>query len=232
VSRGTNRVVFWDFDGTLAFREGLWSSTLAKALERVAPDLPLTAADFGAGLAVGFPWHAPDVVRVTQSAAEWWAAQHPQFLRAYTSSGVPSDTAEEAIAVIPAEYYRPTAWALADDAIPALLTTVAGGYQNVILSNHAPELPGLVADLGLGPWIDATVTSAAVGSEKPDARIFEHGMQLSDAGDDVWMVGDNPTADIAGAEAAGIRAILVGRDRTLIQAAQQIVHWSPRARRE
>ena len=52
-------------------------------------------------------------------------------------------------------------------------------------------------------------------------------MQLSDAGEDMWMVSDNPTADIAGARAAGIRATLVRRDRTLIQAAQQIERCSP-----
>jgi putative hydrolase of the HAD superfamily len=223
VRHGSNHVVFWDFDGTLAFREGLWSATLEKALQLIAPELALTAADFHTQLSVGFPWHAPDVVRVTQSSTEWWAAQHSLFLRAYASAGVTPETAELAIAEIPREYYRPTAWTLAEDAIPALQHTAGVGYRNVILSNHAPELPKLVADLGLGPWITATVTSAAVGAEKPNSRIFAHAMKIAGAGDDTWMVGDNPTADIAGAEAVGIRAIQVGHGHTLTQAAHQIV---------
>lgn len=221
--------MLWDFDGTLAFRDGLWRSTLSKALQQVAPEPALTAADFPEELAVGFPWNAPDVVRVTRSAAEWWAAQRPLFLRAYRSAGVDRDTAEKAIAGIPGEYYRPTAWTLAHDAIPALRATVDAGYRNVILSNHAPELPDLVAELGLGAWIDTTVTSAVVGAEKPDARMFQHALLLTDAGEDVWMVGDNPNADIAGAEAVGIRAILVGRGRTLLHAAERIVDAAPRS---
>jgi putative hydrolase of the HAD superfamily len=226
---GAERVVFWDFDGTLAFRDGLWSSTLAKALELVAPELALTAADLREEIAVGFPWHAPDVARVTQSAAEWWAAQRPLFLGAYASAGVGRDAADAAIARIPREYYRPSAWILAHDAIPALRMTADAGYRNAILSNHAPELPGLVADLGLGAWIDTTVTSAVVGAEKPDPRIFQHAMLLTDAGEDVWMVGDNPRADIAGAEALGIRAIQVGNGRGLLHAAERIADRAPRS---
>ncbi|WIB68919.1 HAD-IA family hydrolase [Curtobacterium sp. MCBD17_035] len=219
----TNRVVLWDFDGTLASREGLWSSTLEKALQPIAPGLGLAAADFPAELSVGFPWHSPDIVRVTQSAAAWWAAQHSVFLRAYTVAGVGREDAERAIAEIPIEYYRPSAWNLAEDAIPALARTAAVGYRNVILSNHAPELPNLVADLGLGPWIDATVTSAAVGAEKPNPRIFARAMEIAGAGEDVWMVGDDRIADIAGAEAVGLRAIQVGPRCTLTDAAWQII---------
>ncbi|GAB3613539.1 HAD family hydrolase [Humibacter ginsengisoli] len=226
---GTERVVFWDFDGTLAARDGLWSSTLERALLPIAPELGLSAADFRTELSVGFPWYAPDVVRVTQSAAAWWAAQHSLFLRAYIDAGVAADDAERAIAAIPREYYRPTAWTPAPGAVPALNATAAAGYRNVILSNHAPELPQLVADLGLAPLIDRTVTSAAVGAEKPNPRIFEHAIEIAGAGDDVWMIGDNPVADIGGAEAVGIRAIHIGPNCTLTDAANQIVESGGRS---
>ncbi|MFC4245048.1 HAD family hydrolase [Gryllotalpicola reticulitermitis] len=220
---GSKRVVFWDFDGTLAMRDGLWSETLAQALLSIAPELGLSAGDFRDQLSVGFPWHAPDVVRVTQSAAAWWAAQHALFLDAYTNAGVPPDDAERAIAAVPREYYRPTAWTLAADAVSALSATAAAGYRNVILSNHAPELPQLVADLGLARLIDRTITSAAVGAEKPNPHIFEYALEDMGAGDDVWMIGDNPVADIGGAEAVGIRAIHINPQCTLSDAVNQIV---------
>jgi len=170
VEHRTDRVVFWDFDGTLASRDGLWSATLATALLPIAPTLGLTAADFRDELSIGFPWHTPDVARVTQSTTAWWAAQHGLFLRAYRGAGVTPSDAERAIAAIPAEYYRPTAWTVADGAPSALSLTVAAGYRNAILSNHAPELPQLVAALGLNQWIDVTVTSATVGAEKPSPQ--------------------------------------------------------------
>ncbi|MEO8528212.1 MAG: HAD-IA family hydrolase [Pseudolysinimonas sp.] len=216
------RVVFWDFDGTLARRDGLWSATLESAARIVAPELGVTAADLRPELTVGFPWHTPDLVVPPRSADEWWNAQRPLFLRAYARAGVRTKTAELAVAEIPREYYRPAAWALAHDAIPALKITATAGYRNAILSNHAPELPTLVEQLGLGPFIDGTITSAAVGAEKPNPRIFAYALELMNAGTDVWMIGDNPIADIAGAEAAGIQAILVTENTTILQAATHI----------
>ena len=103
------------------------------------------------------------------------------------------------------------------------------GYHNVILSNHAPELPQLVTALGLGDWIETTITSAALGTEKPNPRIFERAIEITRAGDDVWMVGDNPVADIAGAEGVGIRAIQIGPTLTLTDAAIQIVESTTEA---
>ena len=169
---GTARVVFWDFDGTLASREGLGSSTLEGALRIVAPGLGLTAEAFRPQLSVGFPWHNPDVAGAARSAEAWWAAQRPVFLDAYIKAGVQQCTAERAIDEIPKEYYRPTAWTLAEDAVSALQITAAAGYRNAILSNHAPELPTLVDQLGLGRWVDVTITSAAVGAEKPNPIVF------------------------------------------------------------
>ena len=59
--------------------------------------------------------------------------------------------------------------------------------------------------------VERTITSAGVGAEKPNPAIFSHSIEVADA--DVrtsWMVGDNPIADIQGARAAGLRAILIG----------------------
>ncbi|PZF55274.1 haloacid dehalogenase [Curtobacterium sp. MCSS17_008] len=221
--RGGVRVVFWDFDGTLAFRDGLWSSALASALISVAPGLSPTAENFRVSLTDGFPWHEPETVRAVESASEWWDALQPLFRSAYANAGVHPGTADEAIAQIPGEFYRPSAWTLAGDAVTALRSTEQAGYRNVILSNHAPELPVLVTALGLGPMVDTTVTSALVGAEKPNPRIFRHALQLTGAGEDVWMVGDNPVADIDGARAVGIRAIYVGDGRTLTDSAAEII---------
>lgn len=51
-------------------------------------------------------------------------------------------------------------WQAFDDAAPALATVAAGAWRNVILSNHMPELPALVDQLGLADSIDAVFTSA------------------------------------------------------------------------
>jgi putative hydrolase of the HAD superfamily len=227
MTTGRERVVLWDFDGTLATRVEAWSSVLTEALRVVAPKLGVTEEAFLSEPRVGFPWHAPDLAAVTRSARAWWAAQDDLLRLTYSDADVDPVSAELAIAHVPTVYYRPTAWLLAPDAVSALKCTAAAGYRNAILSNHAPELPTLVDQLGLGPWVDVTITSASVGAEKPSPAIFALAIHVTNAGGDTWMIGDNPIADIAGAQAVGMRAIRVGGDTTLAMAAEQVAKASP-----
>ena len=55
---------------------------------------------------------------------------------------------------------------------------------------------------------------AETGYEKPHSEAFSLARMAAGNPATIWMVGDNPKADIAGAEAAGIPAILVRRDET------------------
>ena len=52
-------------------------------------------------------------------------------------------------------------------------------------------------------------TSASTGFEKPHPRAFELALEAAGHPDTVWMVGDNPIADVQGAQRLGIPAILV-----------------------
>ena len=232
---GSARVVFWDFDGTLARRRDLWAGAVRDALNAVAPGREVASKDLGAALSRGFPWHSPEIVVPPRSPEHWWAALRPVFLCAYEAVGVPLDIAERAAKQISADFYRVDAWEVIPGAEDALQIIRALGYENVILSNHGPELPQLVESLGLSRWITLTISSAAVGAEKPHPRIFEYALAVSHAGPDTWMVGDNPVADISGACRAGIRAILadgIYEDSvggvTVLHAAEQIRSSSAR----
>lgn len=203
-------VLFWDFDGTLAVREGRWSGALVEAVRRIDPHVSLCADEVRPLLQSGFPWHQPDVVVEVTTSAAWWTRLRPVIMNAYAAAGIAPQVANAAAELLPTTYYSPDAWCLVADAIEALEQARLAGYRNVILSNHAPELPDLVRTLGLSRLIELTITSAAVGVEKPNPLIFQHAIDLADAGvERSWMIGDNPVADIAGAETAGLRAMLV-----------------------
>jgi putative hydrolase of the HAD superfamily len=101
------------------------------------------------------------------------------------------------------------AWRLYDDAIPTLTRLAAQGWSHQILSNHVPELGDLVRALGLAQVVQAVHCSALTGYEKPHPEAFRGALRAFPPDADVWMVGDNLEADVLGAEACGIRAILV-----------------------
>ncbi|MBS0411133.1 MAG: HAD family hydrolase [Proteobacteria bacterium] len=67
-----------------------------------------------------------------------------------------------------------------------------------------------VQALGLAPRLGAVVISEEVGVAKPDPAIFHLALdRLGVAAADAWFVGDNPDADVRGAEAAGLTAFWV-----------------------
>jgi FMN phosphatase YigB (HAD superfamily) len=223
------RMVFWDFDGTLAVREGSWPSILREAVLAVDPEHEVDVDELAIGLGGGFPRWGPEGMGVHAHAADWWAAASPVLVEACVAAAVDRALAARAMAEIPAIYYRPTSWRLLPGAREALEAVSRAGLLNVVLSNHAPELPGLVDALGFGPLVMRTITSASLGVEKPDPAMFETAFRLVGAARDSWMVGDNPVADIAGARRVGMSALLVHRPDgtapsvTLVEAAERIV---------
>lgn len=228
-----HRLALWDFDGTLAFRDGLWSGCVMEVLDAHMRGHGIVVDDVRAGLSNGFPWHRPDDGHAYPGDAErWWDAMEARIADALAGAGVERRECAALARATHARFVDPTVgWRRFDDAVPALTAVAAAGWTNVIVSNHVPELANLVWGVGLGPYVDRVFTSALVGWEKPNARFFGHVLASYGDANEVWMVGDNPVADVAGAEAVGVRAILVrtqaGRARLqargLAEAAQIIL---------
>jgi len=98
------------------------------------------------------------------------------------------------------------------DAAPALRALRAGGARLVAVSNWDVSLHDVLARTGLAPLLDGAVSSAEVGARKPDPAIFRRALELAGvAAGDALHVGDSAEADLAGARAAGIAALLIVR---------------------
>ncbi len=70
----------------------------------------------------------------------------------------------------------------------------------------------MLARCGLGEALDGIVTSAQVGSRKPDPAIFRPALRLARcSATEAVYVGDTPAEDVEGARAAGIPALLIDR---------------------
>ena len=100
------------------------------------------------------------------------------------------------------------------DARDALVRVRAAGARVVVVSNWDVSLADVLERVGLAPLLHGVVTSAAAGARKPDPAIFRCALALADVEPGrVVHVGDSAGEDVAGARAAGIRAVLLHRGR-------------------
>jgi putative hydrolase of the HAD superfamily len=98
------------------------------------------------------------------------------------------------------------------DVLPALRELRGAGHALVVVSNWDCSLPEWLGPPGLLELVDGVVSSAEVGAAKPDPAPFVRGLELAGvAPEDALHVGDSLDNDVAGARAAGIRAVLVDR---------------------
>jgi putative hydrolase of the HAD superfamily len=204
------KVILWDFDGTLAARAGKWSACLVETLSSIAPGHPLSIDRVRPSLQSGFPWHSPDKSHVElRTADEWWAALLPLLKRAYLRAGVHEELATLATGAIRENYCDASKWTVFADSAEALSSLSRDGWRHAIVSNHVPELDELMEKLGVGQHFEHIINSSLAGWEKPNPKIFEIALEKIGHADRIWMIGDNPTADIEGARAVGIPGILV-----------------------
>ncbi|MCU1527212.1 MAG: hypothetical protein JWP75_975 [Frondihabitans sp.] len=104
-----------------------------------------------------------------------------------------------------------------DDGLRERLERLAAdGVAVTVLTNGTVKQQTMKLErVGLGHLVAGAVISESAGIQKPDPAIFRRAMSDHGAGpDETWMVGDNPDADIHGAQAVGLRTgwVSLGRD--------------------
>lgn len=218
-------LVLWDFDGTLAERVGGWHTCLVEVLQEGGAQVEVDGEALLPFLREGFPWHRPDVAHPELCSADaWWEHLMPVLGAAYEGVGIDGASARRLASLVRERYTDARAgWRVFDDTVPALRSLSEHGWRHVILSNHVPELGQIVDGLDLGGYIEEVLCSAVTGYEKPHPEAFAAGLRLRRRGEPVWMVGDNPHADVEGAERAGIPGLLVRKNGVgLLTAAERI----------
>ena len=133
----TPGAILWDFDGTLACREGMWSGALLGILQSEEPHLKISRDDIRPFIRSGFPWHSPDVYHPeTADPDVWWENVNPLFESALLGLGIHPDRAPVLAAMVRREYCDPGEWSLFDDTLPTLELLSGTGWMHLVLSNH------------------------------------------------------------------------------------------------
>lgn len=110
------------------------------------------------------------------------------------------------------EYLLPQNWSAYPDVEACLKGLKRRGFKLGVISNWDATLERLFRKMGLLPYFDEIVASAAVGCRKPSPAIFEIAMErVGSSPNECVHVGDLPEADGDGATGAGIRPVIIDR---------------------
>ena len=206
-----DKVLFWDFHGTLTWADSLWSKSLYQAALAFAPDCGITLQQVRGCLDNdGFPWHHPEktYLDITEPA-NWWNYVNQLFFTTCRRLGLTDAEACQIVPQVRARVLDLGNYQLFDSAVQALSDLQRNGWRHIILSNNFPELPDICLGLGIGSFFEEYIVSARVGYDKPRLEIFRLALDAAGSPQTCFMIGDNPEVDIIGAQAAGIPGILV-----------------------
>ena len=201
--------IFWDFDGTLAYGDHIWSNGILAAVRRVNPGTRITLEKIRAINDGGYPWSTPQIPWGILSPQDWWSRLALFFEELLHRLGEPRQVAREASVLVREFILNPSQYHLYEDTVFALKESLKRGYQNILLSNNYPELEEILCALGLRDSFSALAVSALVGYEKPRQELFRYAKELASKPERCIMVGDSIPADIRGGNAAGMFTILV-----------------------
>ena len=205
-----DRVILWDFDGTLVSRPSMWSEAVLASLDEAVPDHRLTRGMISEHLQTGFPWHDPMVPHPELNDPDvWWAKVCEVCTPIFRGLDCDDGACKTLNEAIRRDILDPNRYNIFEDVVPNLEALSSADWRHVILSNHVPELQELVSGLELMDHFDLVLTSGLTGYEKPHPEAFRIAKQIVGNARTVVMVGDNPVADVAGAERAGIPGYLV-----------------------
>jgi len=109
-------------------------------------------------------------------------------------------------------FSRAEAWRIFPDVEETLRKARACGRHVSIISNWDERLRPLLKSLRLVPYFDSITISCEAGAEKPDKEIFRTALLgAAVTPGEALHIGDNYEEDVRGAEAVGMRAVLINR---------------------
>ncbi len=209
------QTVFFDLGFTLINFEGDFHQvteesylTLAESLRQVG--CPIQTQDFADRFkhAISDYYRSRDEDLIERPIEQFLM----QVLESYEFNNLPQEFIQQALT----NMYRitETHWQLETDTLPVLDELQNKGYRLGLISNaaNADNANRLIDQFELRRYFEVILISAIEKIRKPDTRIYSRAMakmELPPAS--AVMVGDTLTADILGAQNAGLRAIWIRR---------------------
>jgi putative hydrolase of the HAD superfamily len=207
------KAIFFDVAGTLILtreRIGFSYARLAQQYGLTADDKAVGAAfrrafNAAPGLAFG-PGH--DAIELRRLEREWWRRV---VVETFADLGEFPDF-DGYFAALFDFLGDPANWKADPEALQLLERLKERGHSLGVISNFDYRVYGILEGLGLTRYFDSMTISSEAGWAKPAPEIFRaaldrHAIQPSEA----LHIGDSEDTDMAGAQTAGIAAVLLDR---------------------
>jgi putative hydrolase of the HAD superfamily len=197
---GRLRAVFFDVGGTLIHP---WPSVGAVyAAAACRHGLTVTPAQMENAFRES--WAALKRPGLTVSRKDWWREL------VFRALGQENEACFEELFE---QFARAEAWRIYPDVDETLREARARGLHIGVISNWDERLRPLLREIGLTSRFDSLTVSCEVGVEKPNAPIFLAALRAADvSAHEARHIGDSYSEDVRGAEAVGMRAVLVNRN--------------------
>ncbi len=205
------KTLFWDFDGTLSCPRHMWSGTVLSVMKEAFPELEVGLEDVRQGLGSPYPWNNLECDWRECVGEAWWDYYIDKVAQFYASYGAGAKQAVQMGKRVRAVILSPESYILYPDALPTLRLCRRMGYHSFLLSNNYPELWEVAQKLGIAQYMEGCIVSGQEGYDKPRRELFEIALERAGYPDKCVMIGDNPIADIWGAQQVGMETVLVHR---------------------
>jgi len=213
------KAVFFDAGHTLLFAHPDLGTIYAETTARFGVRLP-PASFVGAFLPVFKEYTREAAGQGTASDAQDYAMWRDITRRIHKNvEGLAGVAFEPWFEALYERFGDPEVWRFYDDVEPALRDLRGRGLRLGVVSNWDTRLRRISAGLGLDRLVDFLVISAEAGVRKPDPRIFEEALRRAGVRpEEALHVGDLPDEDVEGARRAGVRAVLIERQKRITPA--------------
>lgn len=206
--------IFFDYDGTLRENEprgaDVFREFAAKYGVAIAEDRRFEAERW-----LHYYWAQSDELLGDlelfggSDNSEFWKQHARRQLTVLGVSGEKLDRLSEKLVTKMQEDYQPQD-KIADDVQPTLKYLVNAGYVLGLVSNREGGLSAELEKFALAQYFEYIIAAGEVGWWKPDPRLLQHAIKLAQVQpSQAAYVGDNYYADVLGAEAAGLQAVLI-----------------------
>lgn len=156
-----------------------------------------------------YSWKNPDEIYPERTGEVWWETLFRKITAFCSENGIretdiPQINTRFREILTNVENYR-----LYDDTIETLKKCLELGYQNILATNNYPEITENLKKMGIAPYLTDWVVSSHIGYEKPRKEFYEEAKRRGGNPEIMYMIGDNPIADIRGGKNAGLITVAV-----------------------